>query len=577
MKKFTLLSLLILICCCFTITAQNYVSTDPSNKNVLLEEFTGVNCQYCPLGHLYANQYADANPGRFWAINIHTGGYASTSYPNFNTSDGATIASGFSIGGYPAGTLNRNGTATITPSTNAWWNNATTMLNQPAVANIAGVCIIDPATRIATINIEVYYTANGAGSSNKVTVAMLQNNILGSQSGMSYNPGQVINGQYNHMHALRDIITNTWGDEITDISQGSLVELTYTYEIPDIIGSPNGIEVIVDDLEFLAWVAETNYQIITVNELEIIIGSDKPINPAIKELTQQEGISCEDTEMIEIEILNGGVDEITSIEFEIDVDGFVTTQTWEGSIPSYLKGLVEMEIGVNTGEQVLTITIIKVNGTTIEQNGATTKTINITHGEWSAIEDPMEYITLKLWQDKFGHQITWKVFASDMTVIASGGPYGILPNTTPVLREHVISIENDDCIKFIVYDSGCNGFNNTQGAGHYELIHSNGNIIFESDATFECEESATFNVKRKPDGITDNNKTTIYPNPANDYINITDISNVKSINIYNVAGKLVLQSTATNEVNISTLNKGVYFLKLMNNDNTQTNIKFVKE
>ena len=107
MKKITF-TLLALLALCFTVKAQQYVSTEPANRNVVLEEFTGRNCQYCPDGHKIANQIMANNPGRVWAVNVHAGGYAPTSYPNFNTPDGATIHGGFTISGYPTGVVNRS-------------------------------------------------------------------------------------------------------------------------------------------------------------------------------------------------------------------------------------------------------------------------------------------------------------------------------------------------------------------------------------------------------------------------------------------------------------------------------------
>jgi len=48
MKKIS--SIFILICLViFTLHAQTFVSTTPSNKNVIFEEFTGKNCGYCPV------------------------------------------------------------------------------------------------------------------------------------------------------------------------------------------------------------------------------------------------------------------------------------------------------------------------------------------------------------------------------------------------------------------------------------------------------------------------------------------------------------------------------------------------
>ena len=62
----------------FTVMAQGeqFVSTEVSNKNVVLEEYTGINCGYCPDGHRIANEIAAAHPGRVFVINVHAGSYA---------------------------------------------------------------------------------------------------------------------------------------------------------------------------------------------------------------------------------------------------------------------------------------------------------------------------------------------------------------------------------------------------------------------------------------------------------------------------------------------------------------------
>ena len=48
--------------------AQHYVPTEPLNKNVIYEEFTGVKCPNCPDGHVVMAQILAANPGRAFAV-----------------------------------------------------------------------------------------------------------------------------------------------------------------------------------------------------------------------------------------------------------------------------------------------------------------------------------------------------------------------------------------------------------------------------------------------------------------------------------------------------------------------------
>ena len=254
MKKF-FFAFLALVAFSFQLNAQNYVSTAPANRNVILEEFTGRNCGYCPDGHVIANQIAANNPGRFWAINVHAGGFSPTSYPNLNTTDGTVICSqGFNCTSFPGGVVNRATAASI--GRGQWTSAANTQLGQQAEVNVAGVYTLNESTRVATITVEVYYTGNSTVSTNYLTVAMLQDSIMGSQSGMSSNPSQIVNGQYCHMHVLRDIVTSTWGEAITPTTQGTLITRTYTYTVPETIGSPNGVAVDLNNIHFLAWVSE---------------------------------------------------------------------------------------------------------------------------------------------------------------------------------------------------------------------------------------------------------------------------------------------------------------------------------
>ena len=62
--------------------AQTFVSTTPENKNVVLEEFTGIYCGFCPDGHVIGQGLHDANPNDVFLINIHTGGYSNPNGPN---------------------------------------------------------------------------------------------------------------------------------------------------------------------------------------------------------------------------------------------------------------------------------------------------------------------------------------------------------------------------------------------------------------------------------------------------------------------------------------------------------------
>ena len=110
-------------------------------------------------------------------------------------------------------------------------------------------------TNTLTVNVEIYYTGSQTVTSNKINVAVLQNNIEGPQSGgASYNPSTCFtNGNYNHTHMLRHLITGQWGEDITNVSQGHYETRSYTWNIPSDI---NGVDVDPTNLEIVTFIAE---------------------------------------------------------------------------------------------------------------------------------------------------------------------------------------------------------------------------------------------------------------------------------------------------------------------------------
>ena len=365
MKRLTL-AFMAMLAFSFSLKAQMYVSTEPSHRNVILEEFTGRNCQYCPDGHAIANQITASNPGRFWAVNVHAGSYAPTSYPNFNTTDATAILGGFDVDGFPSGVVNRS--TAVGQSRSAWASLANQQMNQMSECNVAGVAIVNPVTRLATITVEVYYTGNSSVDQNYLTVAMVQDSILGSQSGGStWNPGQMIGNQYVHMHILRDVITNTWGDAIAPTTQGTLITKTYEYQIPLTIGTPNGVDVDLDNIHFLAWVSE-KYQgtptrpILTACELEYLLGVDEPIYPIVAGIEIEGLYECTQAKTAAINIQNIGTSAITSMTVAMEYGDESYTENWEGELMPFDRVKIMVPMTAPFGVNDMVISISEANG-----------------------------------------------------------------------------------------------------------------------------------------------------------------------------------------------------------------------
>ena len=576
MKKLTL-ALVSLLAMAFTAKAQQYVSTAPANRNVILEEFTGRNCGYCPDGHLIANTIMADNPGRVWAINVHAGGYAPTSYPNFNTTDGNIIHGGFTISGYPTGVVNRSTAAGQNRS--AWANLSNGQLNQAAECNVAGVVRINPDTRIASITVEVYYTGNSSHDANYLTVAMLQDSIMGSQSGMNGNPAQVIGNQYCHMHILRDVITESaWGDEIAPTTQGTLIIKTYEYQIPESIGNPNGVDVVLEHVFFLAWVAETQQgsairPILNACELDKTLMTNEPIYPSISGLGQVLKASCSQTKEFEFELANIGTNSFTSIKFMADIVGYTQEFEWTGELLSGDKTKMSFDMEIPYGTLPGLLSITEINGEPYDYFVDFVAECT----EWEVVEAEGDATRVKVYiiQDQFGEQTTWDIINSAGETVASGGPYQHLvgsgatqPNVTNV------DLPTDECYLFRIFDSNNNGICCSYGDGYYYIKDASGNKIFEGDGDFGDMAAHSFMINKKPDMVEDNiiSNLNIYPNPANSKI-FVEGENVNLIEIYNSLGQIVLTVEGADDstsADVSSLPNGVYVVKVIANEGVTT-------
>ncbi|MEO8235115.1 MAG: LamG-like jellyroll fold domain-containing protein [Flavobacterium sp.] len=71
-------------------------------------------------------------------------------------------------------------------------------------------------------------------------------------------------------------------------------------------------------------------------------------------------------------------------------------------------------------------------------------------------------------------------------------------------------------------------------------------------------------------------KVSLYPNPANEVLNIETDLDVKSIEIYNIQGQKVMSSTQK-QVNVSALASGMYMVKIKDSENAIATKKFMKE
>ena len=552
------------------VVAQKFVSTEPSLKNAVIEEFTGRNCHACPSGHKKSNELMRMFPGRVFTINIHEALTPET-YPNFKTEDGRIIYYALTGSGIPNGLVNRCTERGKGPG--QWQSYVYQETNSEAPCNIAGLAVVDEATRSLTLTVEIYYTKDVDVESNYLTIAMLQDSVWGSQNEGESNPEQYVDGNYCHMHTLRDIITDTWGDEISPTGNGTLITKTYNYKIPEIIGDPNGVEVVLEHLDFIAFVtkdktSENSRPILNVCRLPLLLGTQENVFPYFEVVTEKQSSFCDNNKTFTINMMNRGLDEITSIKMLMEADNGDTFEyEWNGNLASYDVGEIKFDMDVPIGTHDINFKIIEANG----QPFSYSKTIRTTCEEWSTIfvEHENDEIVLELMQDKFGNETTWKIITDDDTVLASGGPYEYYFGQTTATEFHEIPLQLPlgQCMKFVLSDQLGNGICCDYGDGYYRIIDGHGNVVVDGGGDFGYEASLNFTLEV---GVgaeeTISSDIEIYPNPARGVVKVSTVNGQRStVKVYNYWGILVEEielDAEEIELDVSDYNPGIYFFNI---------------
>lgn len=548
---------LVVVLFAFATYGQTIVSTSPQDQNVVLEEFTGIHCVYCPQGHAIAQAIQNANPDRVSLINIHVGSYAvpGAGEPDFRTPYGNAIVGQTGLTGYPGGTVNRHvfpgrgmtagGTAM---GRGSWTVSATETLAVGSPVNVAVEASIDVNTSVLTVHVEAYYTSNSPEATNLLNVALLQDNTKGPQTGGG------MGNQYNHMHRLVELITGQWGEEITATTAGSFVDRTFTYPIPE---DYNGVPTQLADMRVVAFITNTHQEIPSGNRATPTFTGLTLSNDANVKAIEEIDPTCQSNIAPKVTIENLGLNPLTSLEIEYIINGDSHTYTWTGNLTSLQNEIVELPEVPFTLQANNTI---EVNIPNDENNSNNTLTSTFYHAMISS-----GTVTLNLQTDQYGNEVRWYLRNGAGTVIENGGPYGSYQTITETFTL------TPDCYSFELKDTY------GDGGGSVSLVDHHGNIIYETTGNYGSGEITAFESNGIL-GVTQNQLENInlYPNPASSTINLRNAENA-DIQIFDILGKLIYsQDNIPMEVriNVSGLQAGTYFMKI-SKDNAVATKKFL--
>lgn len=559
MKKITL-SLIFTTFYSLLSFSQTIVSTTPQNRKVILEEFTGINCVYCPQGHTIANNIKNANPTNVFLVNVHVGGFSTpgAGQPDFRTPFGTGFTGQAGVTGYPAGTVNRtqfaglaqNGGTGTAMSRNNWTNATNQILAQSSYVNVATTASINVSTRVLTVLVEAYYTANSPVATNRLNVALLQNNTLGPQTGGN------LGDQYNHQHRLVHMVTGQWGETISTTTSGTFVTRTYTYTIP---AGYNLVPAEMGEFEVVAFMAEGQQKIISGNGATAtytgLISNDASIKE-VQDITDQ----CVAAITPKIELQNYGQNNLTTLPITYSINGGTPQiYNWSGNLAPLARQVVNLNSISYNLQATNTLNVsIPTDGNNANNSGVTSFA--------KASETNTSDIVIKITLDQYGSETSWQLRNSAGTVVASSPTYADAAAAGEYPQPDINLTVPNDCYSFTVNDSYGDGMNGGYGFGGYQIF-SNGNVIPGIEGgVFGGSELRTFGVNNPLSSAEfSTNTIELYPNPTTGIVYYQSSFNA-NVEIVDVTGKVVMtmKNISNNDaINLTGLQGGIYFAKFV--------------
>ncbi|MFT5078210.1 MAG: hypothetical protein ACI825_000366 [Planctomycetota bacterium] len=549
--------------------AQTIVGITEENRNVVLEEFTGIKCQFCPQGHAIAQAMKDNNPDDVFLVNVHTGGYAvpAAGEPDFRTSFGQALADQSQLAGYPAGTINRenfpgseqNGSpgGATGQGRGTWSNTGSTLLGNSSYVNMAVEADIDVQTNVMTIHVETYYTGNSPQATNKLNVYILQNNTTGPQTG-----GNAGNN-YVHQHRLVDMPFGQWGADITSTSTGSFDDRTIAYTIP---ADYNGVAVELADLEVVVSVAEGNQYIVSGNGALPTYSGITASNDVDLRTIEEIPVQCLTELGPKVNIKNLGQDPITSLDITYSINGGASSvYNYTGNITSLQNEDVELPAIAYTSQAVNTVDVTITDDEDNANNALSTTFGAATQGAGN--------VTLTIDADQYASEISWNIRNSAGSFVESDVLNAGDNNDTLIYN---LALEGVDCYTFQIIDSYGDGI---LGGGGVSLIDINGVEHFPFTGNYGSGAILQFGA----DGVLGTSDETfeglsIFPNPAKGFFHIVNAENA-DVTIFDLRGRKVrnIDKISKNEkVDTIRMSNGTYFVTITKDGFTTTEKLIIK-
>jgi hypothetical protein len=284
---------------------------------------------------------------------------------------------------------------------------------------------------------------------------------------------------------------------------------------------------------------------------------------------------CGDSIKPQITIRNNGSDSLTTLIINYAIDGATPTQyNWTGNLASYQIDMINLPTTIVTnGAHTFTASCSNPNSNT-DQN-----LLNDSATSEFIINDNPLYATLNLKTDDYGAETSWiiKENSSGDTLVKSQGYSDVSGGQN--YTENICLY--DGCFTFILNDAAGDGYCCSFGSGRIFLTEdANGDTLL-IDSTFNSSSISYSFCMGTATGINELSTTNfnLYPNPNDGNFIVSSEEEIEEITIINVLGKVIYnrKNIYKNkiDINLKSVDKGIYFVNLITENQKRKTIKII--
>jgi hypothetical protein len=287
---------------------------------------------------------------------------------------------------------------------------------------------------------------------------------------------------------------------------------------------------------------------------------------------------------VAVTIQNNGTSALTACTITVTGGTAPLVYNWTGNLSTYAVATVNVGSVAITGATNLNVSITSADDNT--SNNATTAPI-------AFAADGTTHVKLDILFDRYPEESSWTITDDAGTVVASAD-YSAAPlpadNSTKIVD---VYLPSTGCYTFTATDAYGDGFYDMQwGAavnGHFYVTTVNDagatfSSLWNYDGSYDFEEAAAPANVNTVVGIEEVNLSagvSVYPNPANDFINVAyglTNNSVVTVDVINVLGERVMTEYVgsqaagnyTSRLDVSNLSAGVYMLNVTINGTVNT-------